>query len=288
MTSFSIIVPTYNRADLIAKTIYSLLKQNYSNFEIIIVDDGSTDNTESIISNIRDVKLKYYKIQNAERGAARNAGVQKATGDYINFFDSDDISLDDHLQTAFDTINNYKYPEVVVNGYEIVNNNKSISPRYNDINKQLLKGNLLSCNPVFVRRDIALIHSFNEDREIAGSEDYLLWLTLASKYTFYYSRKVTSKLIDHSGRSVVNFDKKKLVTRKLKMLEYVLNDDQIKNHYNKYLYRIKENTYSYISLHLAMCKIKEESVKYLLKAIKCNPLFIIKRRFFSILRLLFL
>ena len=71
---FSIVIPTYNRAHLIGKTIESVLRQEFTDFEILIVDDGSKDNTEEVASTFTDKRIRYLKKQNAERGAARNYG----------------------------------------------------------------------------------------------------------------------------------------------------------------------------------------------------------------------
>ena len=97
---FSVIVPTYNRESFIVKTIQSLLSQTYLNFELIIIDDGSTDNTEQVVKKIQDKRIKYYKKKNAERGAARNYGTNKAKGGYIIFLDSDDLLYSKYLEEA--------------------------------------------------------------------------------------------------------------------------------------------------------------------------------------------
>ena len=100
----SIVVPTYNRAHLIEKTILSLLTQTDNRYEIIIVDDGSTDDTERVVKAYLSEKLSYFKKENGERAAARNFGTQKARGQYINWFDSDDLALDNHVATAITLI----------------------------------------------------------------------------------------------------------------------------------------------------------------------------------------
>ena len=97
MPFFSIIIPTYNRSNFISATVNSILQQTFYDFEIIIIDDGSIDNTEDVISKITDVRIKYFKQQNLERGAARNNGFGKATGEYVIFFDSDDIMYPNNL-----------------------------------------------------------------------------------------------------------------------------------------------------------------------------------------------
>lgn len=87
----SVIIPTYNREDTIFNSIMSVIKQTYTNIEIIVYDDGSTDNTKEIVKNINDCRIKYYRGINGGAGYARNMGIKYATGEYIAFHDSDDI-----------------------------------------------------------------------------------------------------------------------------------------------------------------------------------------------------
>src|SRR5215203_5908009 len=103
-TFFSVIIPCYNRASMIGKTVKSLQQQAYTSYEIIIVDDGSTDNTEQVVSEIADERTRYHKKQNEERAAARNYGARLAEGYYLNFFDSDDLALSNHLSEAANLI----------------------------------------------------------------------------------------------------------------------------------------------------------------------------------------
>ncbi|MEO7043673.1 MAG: glycosyltransferase family A protein, partial [Ferruginibacter sp.] len=116
--SFSVIVPTYNRANLIAKTLATLQLQAYNNYEIIVVDDGSTDNTEEVVNNMTNVRTKYYKKTNAERAVARNYGAKIATSEYVNFFDSDDLALSNHLSEAAKMVKDHNRPEWFHLGYE--------------------------------------------------------------------------------------------------------------------------------------------------------------------------
>ena len=95
----SVIVPTYNRADLISETIESILNQTYKYFELIIVDDGSTDNTEEVIRKFKDSRIKYIKTDNWGGPARpRNTGIKKTKGEYIAFCDDDDIWLPKKLE----------------------------------------------------------------------------------------------------------------------------------------------------------------------------------------------
>ena len=87
----SVIIPTYNRAGILPTSIKSVINQSYKNLEIIVWDDGSDDNTEDVVEQISDPRIKYYRGENGGAGHARNMGISKATGEYIAFHDSDDI-----------------------------------------------------------------------------------------------------------------------------------------------------------------------------------------------------
>jgi glycosyltransferase involved in cell wall biosynthesis len=94
---FSIIIPTYNRAHTIRRAIESVLAQTYADWELIIVDDGSTDKTAELVRSYEDRRIRYVWQENKERSAARNHGVQLAMGEYMCFMDSDDEILSEHL-----------------------------------------------------------------------------------------------------------------------------------------------------------------------------------------------
>ncbi|MBB6460747.1 glycosyltransferase family 2 protein [Flammeovirga kamogawensis] len=285
---FSIIIPTYNRANFIKKTIQSVTNQTYTNFEIVVVDDGSTDNTEEIIHTIQDHRLQYYKKRNAERGAARNYGAKIAKGEYIYFLDSDDLLYTNHLEVAYHFIikNN---PNIFFQQYEFTKEDGSKIPnlRVNEsINKLLLtKGNFMSCHGVFLSSDIFSDNQFVEDRKLAGSEDYELWLRIAARQEILYSNTVTSTLVFHDDRSVLNFSKEKLIERKLLFLKYIKSDKKFRSVYGQYIKAIEAGAYSYIALHIALTKKdKFTSLKYLWKSIKVRPYQVLEKRTLGILK----
>jgi len=94
---FTIIIPSYNRAEVLPLTIKSVIKQTYTNWELIIVDDGSTDNTKQIVNRISDNRIKYIYQENSERSAARNNGINHSKGKWVIFLDSDDSFEINHL-----------------------------------------------------------------------------------------------------------------------------------------------------------------------------------------------
>lgn len=94
----SIIIPCYNSASYIEETLRSVISQTYSNIEIIIIDDGSTDNSKDIIDSFDDSRIKYFRQENKGQCAASNFGVSKSLGDYIKFFDADDVMNTEHVE----------------------------------------------------------------------------------------------------------------------------------------------------------------------------------------------
>lgn len=100
----SVIIPTYNRSDLIKETINSVLNQTHKNFELIMVDDGSTVNTKTVIESFKDNRIKYIlQKHHGLLAVARNNGLKVAIGEYIAFLDSDDIWLTNKLEKQIES-----------------------------------------------------------------------------------------------------------------------------------------------------------------------------------------
>jgi glycosyltransferase involved in cell wall biosynthesis len=268
---FSIIIPTYNRAHLITKTLNSVLEQDYPHFEILVVDDGSTDATQEVVENIQSPKIQYHKIPNGERAKARNFGIQKATGDFITFLDSDDILYAHHFSTAQNLIVSHPNDVFFSLAYEVIDTSGKVLHSYNqrkgDLNRQLITGNHLSCMGVFVKRDILLVNLFNEQRSLSGTEDYELWLRLASQYRIIYNNVITSAIINHESRSVLSFEEKKLVDRMVILENALRSSSSVMTFYkDSGVQTIMAHSWLYVSLHLAMSKKKKPALQYLLKA----------------------
>ena len=119
---FSIIIPTYNRAHVLGRTIDSVLSQSYADFELIIVDDGSTDKTNQLVESYEDERIKYYMISHGERSRARNYGVTKTRGKYVCFLDSDDTFLQHHLQVFNDAISFHDFIDNIYISGLVLNN----------------------------------------------------------------------------------------------------------------------------------------------------------------------
>jgi len=289
---FSIIIPTYNRKDFLGNTIESALGQKYGSYEIILVDDGSTDGTEEFIMDHFADQLSYVKQKNLERGAARNQGAKIAKGEYLYFLDSDDLLYPHHLSEARDFIAKFEArPEWFFQEYEITDGEKQTRVKYDrksPLKTLIEKGNFMSCHGVFVRREIFHANTFREDRHFAGSEDYELWLRLAARYSLHINPKITSALVQHEERSVFNFSLEKIIDRKNLFLKCLKEDHLIQSKFGSEMHLIRSNTFSYIALHASMIKEKEASVKYLVKSIKESASALSQKRFWATLKHLLL
>lgn len=285
---FSIVVPTYNRAHLISFTIESILSQGYRNFEVIIVDDGSTDNTEEVVEKFLSDQVFYYKKPNAERAAARNFGTLLAKGDYINWFDSDDVMFFNHLQIAVNLIVQFNSPEIFAQGFQYQDISgfvfyKSYYPP--DINGSLYKGNPFAIDTVFVRKDIALANLFNEDRGLSSSEDFELWLRLGAKYKISTSQEITAAFIYHLQRSIIAMkDPLQLVDRYLKFIEYATSNPEILALLGKNRNVFEMKNYLMLAVDLMNNNYQELGKQYLRKSLTSSPKIVFERGFYAFLK----
>jgi len=206
---FSVIIPTYNRADFIGQTLQSVLNQDYGELEVIVVDDGSLDNTAAVLQTFIDPRLRYIPKENAERGAARNYGLARARGEYVLFLDSDDLLHPNHLQTLRTAIEATPTPlDFIATKYEF---DRQGQRRPSDMAslpagplgfETFLTGNVLACN-ICVRRANPLLKKFVEDRCFAAVEDWMFMLENTQHgASVQVIDAVTLTMNDHDQRSM--------------------------------------------------------------------------------------
>ena len=183
---FSIVIPTYNRAHLIKSTIESVQAQTYLNWELLLVDDGSKDSTKEVVEEINDARIKYIYQTNAERSAARNNGVNNATGKYVCFLDSDDLYLPMHLETLYQQIVKSNEPVCLLftNCKHLLDTGDlneaplvtiaGVDPRI-----YFLKHSVIPAR-ICIHRSILNEYKFRTDIVIV--EDSVLWISIAQKY----------------------------------------------------------------------------------------------------------
>lgn len=288
---FSIVIPAYNRAHMIKQTLESTFLQTYPNYEIIVVDDGSTDNTEEIVKSIKNPKVVYHKKENEERAVARNTGFDLAKGDYVTLLDSDDFLYPTHLEEAVKYIKANKYPEVIRFDFDVVDSEKNIlqiAAMPDEINEKMIHGNFMGCSGIIIKKEIATRYQFNGDRDLSGSEDYELWMRLAARFKIHTPKIITCSLHSHEERSVIyNIEQEPLVMRKDLLIQYSFADKVVNKIYGKQKDKFIANSLLYVSLHLAIAKINKASIQYLFRALSYNPFSVFDRRFYGILKTIF-
>ena len=215
MTFFSVIIPVYNRSHLLGETIDTVLAQRYPHFEIIIVDDGSTENIKKVLDQnySNEPGIKYFRKENEERGAARNFGLQQARGDYAVFFDSDDFMKPHYLETLNKIIADNPGIKLLATKYNYDNNGKA---EYHPFLQNLaegwydqdlfLKGNILACNYCVRIKDPGL-KLFPPQRELASMEDWLFLLANLASNKIFIRDQVCVSMRQHDERSMSNNQK---------------------------------------------------------------------------------
>lgn len=273
---FSIVIPTYNRAERLRVALQKLQEQHEPDFEVVIVDDGSSDATKEVVEAFDERRFKYIFQTNSERAVARNRGVEASSGEYITFLDSDDVVYAHHLATAKTMVESHSSPPWFHLNYEIRTDHGELvskaRTRRGDLGKQLLTGNHLSCIGVFVRRDVLSEHKFDEDQRLIGSEDYDLWLRLSLEHELIYSNEVTSCMIQHPVRSVMGFSEERLKARIDYHIEKVsrLKIDGFKT--------FVAHRLLYLALHMAMMGQVKSVLNYLFRSVKLQTKVLFSRK----------
>jgi glycosyltransferase involved in cell wall biosynthesis len=183
----SVIIPTYNRADVVGRSIRSVLNQSHENFNILIVDDGSTDSTEEVVKSFDDDRITYIYQKNQGANTARNRGIKIAEGDYISFLDSDDVFYPDYLSRSIGAISNASSRCIGSATASIFYSSKK-KTRSRIPEKELSLENFQGQNPigsfsattfhVTVRDKVGLL-----DETLPSLQDYDYYLRVAKEYT---------------------------------------------------------------------------------------------------------
>lgn len=196
---FSIIIPTYNRSAFLKKALSSVINQSFGEFELIIVDDGSTDNTRQLINSCNDKRIKYIYQENKGASAARNRGLKEARAEWICFLDSDDWFDKEKLKITRRHIE--KHPQYKIFHTEeiwyrsgVLLNQKKIHKKHGGwIFDRCLKLCCVSMSTVCVAKSVFEKSGFF-DENFPCCEDYEFWLRASLQYPFYLiPQALTSK-----------------------------------------------------------------------------------------------
>ncbi len=245
----SVIIPTYNRKNDLEKAIASVLSQTFSDFELLVCDDGSNDGSEELVAKVsqNDSRVKWISSLGIHAGRPaipRNRGIREAKGVWLAFLDSDDIWLSHKLESQLQTAKQFKAIALCSNAFldqseKLFFTCSSTSLKLSD----LLHENRIICSSVLIQKS-CLNFGFPESKNLKAYEDYACWLKVSLDYHFYFDatpllRYTTSsvssirrdlwfqnfykKLLSHLEFSIFAYESKKQIYPFLIMKETLIN-----------------------------------------------------------------
>lgn len=287
---FSVIIPTYNRLELLKKTLSSVLNQTFTDFEVLVVDNHSTDSTEEYMRSLTETRVRYFRNEhNEERAYSRNRGMSLAIGEFCTLLDSDDLMHAECLQLAMDFITARQDVRFFHGLYDIINHEgkkiKEISfePLINPY-EQICHGNFISCIAVFLNRDIYQRFQFSEDRRMIGSEDYEIWLRVLTKHPIHRMSAILCSMREHEGRSVYSDMYFNLEFQRKHIIKEIEIDPAMKEKYSMYLHLINTNFFYHQAMFYFNLGRVRRGTTFLLKSIQTYPRIILKRRFVAMIK----
>lgn len=294
----SVIIPTYNRGDLIGRAIQSILDQTFQAFEIIIVDDGSIDSTDAIVKTFSDPRITYIYQENQGICAARNTGISSASGIYISFLDSDDALIEYALEKGVEILE--QHPEVglhyglarcVSETGDFLCNHKSFLPAgiwsgLSQLQSLLTIGNYIPPSATMVRKKAVTDAGMFDSSFSSGSEDYDLWVRLCRHWSVSHIKVPVTNYLVHTD----SISGKRSVFENTRSHRRILGREFHDPAISRDLKRIKSR--AYFSLHLRFASYihaagdTPRARTYLLKGLSIYPQIFKKVSFFLWLGLL--
>ncbi len=285
MPKVSIIIPTYNRQSYLSGVIKSVLDQTFDDFEVVLIDDGSTDQTKEVVEkyiNTQPDKIKYFYQGNKGPSAARNNGIKQASGEYIAFLDDDDEWLPDKLKYQIDGFSQNQNIGLVYTDYYIIVEGSSAPHIHHceEFNRARFETmfyikNLISTPTIMVRKKcFEKAGLFDENLDVA--EDWDMWLRLFRRYDFL---RIPQPLVKVNVNAISqSSDGDKNLANDLKFLDKIFSEPGIKSK------ALKAKSYSYRYYKAAIAYRENGNIKKMrnaiLKSIMLYPLIFFSKDFF--------
>lgn len=290
----SIVIPVYNAGDYISETLNSILNQNYDNYEIILIDDGSTDKSKEVIESFASDKIKYYYQENSGGPASpRNFGIKKSQGDLVSFFDSDDIMLPNKLLYTAAVFESNPNLNFLFTNFKSINEKgevlkSSFLDDYSAVNclakpkdpsvcaiiasksayNKLIVANYIGTSGVTLRRS-SLDKLGGFDVTLANGDDRDMWFRATRNYDIgYLSTPLHCYRIRIGSISFRSAEKNSL--NRIKVLSRQLNFPQDPGYKKELKKRIAENYFSVAYEQFWKLRNKKGSIIYLVQAMKFN------------------
>lgn len=252
---FSIIIPLYNKEKYIKDTINCVLQQTIANFELLIIDDGSTDNSVEIVKKFLDGRIKIIHQKNSGVSAARNNGIRQAKGKYITFLDADDEWTNNFLETCLKLFHDFPTARMVCPSYQMKYEKKIITPHWRSVSR--FKSSLvtdffematapcwiMTSSCVAIDKEVFkhLDYLFAEDEKVY--EDLDMWLRLGANYPVAHSPQICSiynRITESNARknTLIVYSKHFMQT-----LDYFISSENYTRRQKEWLYEIKDRRF---------------------------------------------
>lgn len=282
----SVIIPTYNRGWILAEAIESVMAQTFRDFELIVVDDGSIDNTPEIVAAFKD-DIIFVRQKNQGVSAARNRGIHAASGRLLAFLDSDDLWLPEHLELCLKAMDeNEDAGGVFTDYYKLYPGDKLVpqrmaGSRYGCFTLKDMVANFsaigAASNVMVCKRVFDEVGNFNENKDMAGSEDWEMWVRISSKFRFLVLPRETVKLRVHGKNITLRPEK---IERSIKAaLDSIFSHPQIR----PLVWPYRSNAYAEVNTLAAINYYAAGEMKKALYCLKTafylRPLHFTNRRF---------
>jgi glycosyltransferase involved in cell wall biosynthesis len=269
----SVIVAVYNGAKTLTQTIESILSQTYDNFELLLIDDGSTDESRNLIEKyLEDERVKYFKKQNGGVASARNFGIARATGEVIGFCDQDDQWLPQKLEKQIPLFSD---PDVglVYSWVDIDRHGKRecSTPEFEgECFEALLNRNFVSCCTAMVRRTVLnQVNGLDESRELHGVDDRHLWLKVARISKLAVAKTPLAIYFIHGEN--YSLDNKKMLIADLSCIEKIASIEDLTPREKSLCKNAKYNAYKHYANNFLYRNSPQLSASCFLSAWKVKP-----------------
>ncbi len=282
MPRVSVIIPAYNRAGFLPEAVGSVLSQTFGDFEVIVVDDGSTDNTPEVIKRFPP-EVRCFRQENGGSGSARNLGIEHARGEYLVFLDSDDVLFEDALEKGVACLD--CHPEVAlcygqvysmdINGNVIwwkrLRGEKKSCVRdgKEQIARLVFRGDMQVAAVMVRRRCLDEVGLFDTSRALG--EDIDMWLRLCRKFPVAYLAEPLGKYRIHSQSATECKKFEELEKAQTEFVERALHGLESDPSYRRLRRKARFGLYCYLAEEAARAGHRAQGFRYTLQAVRASP-----------------
>lgn len=276
---FSVVMPTYNQADFLKKSIPSVLSQTWESLELIIVNNFSNDDTIGVVKSFCDPRITLINFRNnGVIGASRNMGIKSAKGQYIAFLDSDDSWHPEKLERVHSVLMENPETDLVCHNENLIMEEKvttkvlEYGPNGNSLFEHLLwKGSCLSTSATTVRKEKLLeVNMFSESPDIIAAEDYDLWVKLSKVCRYRFIPDVLGNFVVHINSSSSNIERHTLSI--IRVVESHLPDEINAPGMQRRIRKRKSMVYYGAGRRIQQRRLFAKSLQWYFKSIQQDPL----------------